>query len=172
MKEGQSGIYYVTGRTTIPPMCPSDPLIAQPSMVALMKNDLVVTYSIDPLSGCAMQLLHEEPGTWGMLCSPCEASRSGWSASLLWQSRLGGMLWRVAHDSEGADLERPEDRVKPKKNQTAQDQAAKKLKKQRLAPKDDSDTSNSERCSTTGTGSSTTATGTTGQAAATKLHKA
>ena len=63
-------------------------------------------------------------------------------------------------------------RVKPKKNQTAQDQAAKKLKKQRLAPKDDSDTSNSERCSTTGTGSSTTATGTTGQAAATKLHKA
>ena len=82
-------------------------------------------------------------------------------------------------DLEGADLERPEEapglqkwtRVKPK-NQTAQDQAAKKLKKQRLAPKDDSDTSNSERCSTTGTGSSTTATGTTGQAAATKLHKA
>ena len=123
MKEGQSGIYYVTGRTTIPPMCPSDPLIAQPSMVALMKNDLVVTYTVHPLSGWAMQLLHEVPGT----------------GLGRWALDLGRMLGRGA-----PCFTRP----------------------------DDSDTSNSERCSTTGTGSSTTATGTTGQAAATNLHKA
>ena len=126
MKEGQSGIYYVTGATTIPTIGPSIPLIAKPSMVALMKNDLVVTYTIDPLSGCAMQLLHKVPGTAGRM--------NGWT-----QSTLGGMIgW-------GAPCF-----IRP----------------------DDSDTSNSERCSTTGTGSSTTATGTTGQAAATNLHKA
>ena len=46
MKERQSDIYYVTGFTTIPPMCPEDPLIDQPSMVALEKNGLVVTYTV------------------------------------------------------------------------------------------------------------------------------
>ena len=176
MNERQSDIYYVTGFTTIPPTCPEDPLIDQPSMVALRKNGLVVTYTVHPPSGWAVQLLHEVPATLGRnawadpICFTCDLHR---------QSRLGGLLLNEGADLEGADLERPEEapdlqkwtRVKPK-NQTAQDQAAKKLKKQRLAPKDDSDTSNSERCSTTGTGSSTTATGTTGQAAATKLHKA
>ena len=123
---GQSDIYYVTGETTIAPMCPSDPLIAQHSMVALRKNGLVVTDTVDPLSGCAMQLLHKVPGTAGRM--------NGWT-----QSTLGRMI------GCGAPCF-----IRP----------------------DDSDTSNSERCSTTGTGSSTTATGTTGQAAATKLHKA
>ena len=82
MKEGQSDIYYVTGETTIAPMCPSDPLIAQPSMVALRKHGLVVTYSVDPLSGWAMQLLHEVPGT--------DQPLSGWAMD------LGRMLGRGA----------------------------------------------------------------------------
>ena len=51
MKERQSDIYYVTGFTTIPPMCPEDPLIDQPSMVALRKNGLVVTYTVHPPAG-------------------------------------------------------------------------------------------------------------------------
>ena len=108
MKEGQSGILYVTGATAIPTTGPSIPLLAKPSMVALRKNDLVVTYTVDPLSGCAMQMLHKEPRTFAL---ELEA--------------LGGMLGRGAPCF-----------IRP----------------------DDSDTSNSERCTTTGTGSSTTAT--------------
>ena len=119
--KGPSEIYYVTGETTIAPMCPSDPLIAQPSMVALRKNGLVVTYTVDPLSGCAMQLLHEDPGTPSLLHEvPGTQSRLG-------QSRLDRMLhgsqpWvRTLFNGRrimfNADLQKWT-RVKPKKNQT------------------------------------------------------
>ena len=142
--KGQSDIYYVTGETTIAPMCPSDNLIAQPSKVALTKHGLMVTYSVDPYNGWAMQLLHEDPGTSSLL------HKVPGTPSLLHevpgtQSRLGRMLGRVGHASQGADLERPQEaprskpwvrtlfngrrimfnadlqkwiRVKPKKNQT------------------------------------------------------
>ena len=243
MKEGQSDIYYVTGETTIAPMCPSDPLIAQPSMVALRKNGLVVTYTVDPLSGCAMQLLHEDPGTPSLLRdvpgTPSLLNEVPGTQSRLGQSRLGRMLGRVGHASQGADLERPQEaprsqpwvrtlfngrrimfnadlqkwtRVKPKKNQTLapnmmekemaeeekemaeeekkffedlarrcqeeekrmeKEMEEEKTKFQELAKKLEQEITEARASLyATGTGSSTTATGTTGQAAATKLHKA
>ena len=163
----------------------------------------MVTYSVDPYNGWAMQLLHEVPGTPSLPgCVP--VTWEGYS-----QSRLGRMLRRapltpgprscVFNDRRimpNADLQKGA-RVKPRKNQTLapkmmeKEMAEEEKNLQESRTKLQEETKEEEKkfqeltkkvrqqftearaaLYATGTGSSTTATGTTGQAAATKIPKA